>query len=434
MKFRFPIVIIDEPHRFERTQEAYKKIKEDGITDESMEITVFDWEVVDGVHVIKNFEFTAFCLLGTAEPCFESASLEVFSCSDYKEQFAEMMKDLKESFSLLSTPNGDGNRFFTEGGYGLEKNDLLAEYGLSEDQLDFNIEELTYEELEEALKALKFDDEPEDTDDIDSTDDTDSSDDTDVTDDSDDTDSSDDSDDSDTDDDGDDDSARGAGTKPKKSFVLEGQFREELVDALYTETIATSFGEMPRYCFVDYDDELSEVYAYDMEDWKLYGFNYSKNGDTVEIGFESKTRKKFTIVDFDEGEQTQAFAKVFADVSGKYQAASAKISEMESELTDLRQYKADIENANAEAAREEVFEKFEDLVGLEAFETLRTNCADISIEALEEKCYAIRGKYGVAAKFSFNGDKKPKIKVPKEGAAADEPYGGIFAEYGIGQE
>ena len=82
-----------------KRQEAYKKIKEDGITDESMEISVKEGKMVDGVYVIERFEFTAFCLLGTAEPCYESASLEVFSCGDFKQQLADMMQEFKETFA-----------------------------------------------------------------------------------------------------------------------------------------------------------------------------------------------------------------------------------------------------------------------------------------------------------------------------------------------
>ena len=85
-----------------KRQEAYQKIKDDGITSESMEISIKEGEMVDGVYVIKRFEFTAFCLLGTAEPCFESASLETFSYDGFKEKLADMMQDLKETFSMAS--------------------------------------------------------------------------------------------------------------------------------------------------------------------------------------------------------------------------------------------------------------------------------------------------------------------------------------------
>ena len=55
---------------------------------------------------------------------------------------------------------------------------------------------------------------------------------------------------------------------------------------------------------------------------------------------------------------------------------------------------------------------------------------EYDIETLEEKCYAIRGRNGGAAKFALE-NKTPKIKVEKTDVS-NEPYGGIFTKYGIG--
>ena len=51
-----------------KRQEAYKKIKSDGITDESMEISIKEGEMVDGIYVINRFEFTAFACLAQRAP------------------------------------------------------------------------------------------------------------------------------------------------------------------------------------------------------------------------------------------------------------------------------------------------------------------------------------------------------------------------------
>ena len=51
-----------------KRQEAYAKIKRDNITAHSMEITIKDGELKDGIFYIYDFEFTAFCLIGV-EPC-----------------------------------------------------------------------------------------------------------------------------------------------------------------------------------------------------------------------------------------------------------------------------------------------------------------------------------------------------------------------------
>lgn len=379
-----------------KRQEAYRKIKEDGITEESMEISVKEGEMADGVYIIKRFEFTAFCLLGTAKPCYESASLELFSCNDFKAQLAEMMCEFKESFSLKQ-PSKEvvicpQNNSMKGGEEVLEqKTALMAEFGFSADMLDFSIEDFTVEELRVKFEELKS-------------------------------------------------SNQQKNANPDDKFALAEQFREELINALSTETVETCFGDMTRYWYLDYDIEAMEVYCYDIEDWKLYGFPYSMNGDNVVVDFACKKRKKFSIVDFDEGEQPAVFAAVFETVYAKftennsqwvekYQTASDTITSMENELGTLRQFKTDTEDAIAKGKRDGVFAQFEDLIGVEAFETLREHYAEYSVEDLEEKCYAIRGRQGAAAKFSLE-PKAPKLAIEKTGISPD-PYGGVFAEYGI---
>ena len=386
-----------------KRQEAYKKIKEDGITAHSMELTVKDGEMEGGLFVIKDFEFTAFCLLGDEhEPCFESSALGLFSYDEMKKQMAEMMSDLKNEFSLVVPPVGDNDthpqNHPMEGGEKVlnEKLALVAEYGLEVENLEFSIEDLTLEELREKFEAMKpaepvadpVVDEP---------------------------------------------------TEPQVDFALAGQIRDEIYNALSVEKIECCWGEMTRYHYVDHDHEALQVYCYDAEDWKLYGFVYSMNGDNVVIDFESKKRMKFAIVDFDEGEQSAPFASVFEEVtkqytandtqwSEKYQTASDTITSMNEELGSLRQFKTDTEEAAEAVAREEVFAQFEDLVGVEEFDALRENCAEYELDALEEKCFAIRGRRGVTAKFAHES-KPPKLKVEKT-QPVNEPYGGLFTRYG----
>lgn len=381
-----------------KRQEAYKKIKEDNITEESMEITVKEGEMIDGVYVINRFEFTAFCLLGTARPCYESASLELFSCNDFKTQLAEMMQEFKETFSLVQPSkevvihpqnNSEGGEEVLE-----QKLALMTEFGLNAEQLDFKLDDFTVEELRvkfEEMKAVN----------------------------------------------------PASVSKPgdnAENFALEGQFREELYGALEAEKVETCWGMESHYWFWDYDRELSEVYATDTLDWNLYGFPYSMDGDHVVIDFTGKKRMKIALVPFDEGAQGDPIVGMFAKViekytandsqwTEKYQTASDTISSMENELGTLRQFKTDTENAIANGRRDEVFAQFEDLVGVEAFEALREHSMEYSAEDLEEKCYAIRGRHGMPAKFSLE-TKAPKLVVEKTGISPD-PYGGIFAEYGI---
>jgi hypothetical protein len=346
-----------------KRQEAYEKIKEDGITDQSMEISIKEGRMKDGVYVIDRLEFTAFCLLGTVKPCYESAALMTFSQEDFKAQLDEMMRDFKDSVTTMQLS---------------EDSEEVSE------EVDIHNQNNS-EGGEEALDEKKL---------------------------------------------------------LEENFALAEQFRDELVDALSVEKTETIFGEMSRYWYMDYDDEVKEVYCYDSQDWKLYGFTYAMNGDNVVVDFESKKRKKFAITDFDEGEQASAFSAFYSLVTEqyttnesqwteKYQVASDSISTMETELGELRKYKSDIEQETNVREREGVFAQFEDLAGVEEFEALRDNCGEIAADDLTEKCFAIRGR-NLHAKFSLNEQKAPKLMVEKTDAGkGDEPYGGIFAEYGI---
>lgn len=399
-----------------KRQEAYEKIKNNVITDESMEIRVKSGRMEDGIYVIDSFEFLAFCLLEAAEPCYESASLAMFGMDNFKEKYAEMMEEFKENFKKVNTslevdihphnPMKGGEEHLEQ------KMELLTKFGLSVDQLDFDIDAMTAEDLEAELNA-RFNNNghsdipvyagPND----------------------------------------------GGGAEGQ--FALSGeQFRDELLGALCDEKVKTEWGEMCRYMYCDYDSDAMEVFCYDMEDWKLYGFHYSMNGDNVVIDFESKKRKKFSIVDFDEGDAELSYKAMFdvvveASVSAKaselnaefeatkteleekYNAASDTIKNMNAELEELRQYKQEQLDNKRTADEDAVFAMFADLNGIEAFETLKSNCSELSIDELEDKCFAIRGR-NTTYTFSAQKQKSPRLPVEKN-KMADEPYGGLFVEF-----
>lgn len=391
-----------------KRQEAYSKIKENGITDESMEIRVKSGYMKDDIYVIESFEFLAFCLLEAAEPCYESASLEMFQMDDFRKRYADMMEEFKLNFQKVNTSieddihpqNSKGGEVLLE-----QKMELLTKFGLTVEQLDFDIEAMDITELETKLEEF-------------------------------------------TSGTGNSSGADDSGT----AFALSGeQFREGLMETLSQETTETVWGEMSRYMYCDYDSDASEVYCYDMEDWNLYGFPYSMNGDHVVVDFTCKKRKKFSIVDFDEGDSTFSYKQLFetiaqasanhkeselsaqfeaakAELEEKYSAASETMNNMNNELTELRQYKQQKLSDERAADEGAVFAMFEDLNGIEAFEALRSDCSELSINEIEDKCYAIRGRNTTQ---TFAVTQKPKgVRIPAgSGRTGDEPYGGLFIEF-----
>lgn len=392
-----------------KRQEAYTKIKQDGITDESMEISVLEGHLEDGIYVIERFEFTAFCLLGTAEPCYESAALLTFSEDGFREQYHAMMKELKEMYQTDTQNHSEGGNETLD----QEKMELLAKYGLSVEQLEFDANAMSTEELKAMLeqKFAQANDgnggEPDNGGDTD-------------------------------------DGAGASDNDESESFALAGQLRESICDALCAEKMDTVWGEECRYWYVDHDDEKGEVYAYDGKDWNLYGFAYAKNGDNVVIDFDSKKRMKFAIVEFDEGEQPSFAASLFTLMSEKYEANDKawgeKFATSEQKVAELQKFKDDTEAANEsakfEAECEGVFSQFSDLEGNEMFAKLRNEHDGMSIEQLEEKCFAIRGraqtgKFAVQSSATQKAPKLPVIKHDVEDKPNSDPYGGVFQQYGV---
>lgn len=428
---------------------AYAKIKRDGVTSQSMEITVKNGRSVDGFYEIDEFVFTAFCLLGDdVEPCFESASLEVFSLQQYKRTFEAMMTDLKEHYSTAIPLNnvGESQKNLLKGGnILLEKLELLSKYGLAVEDLDFSIDDFTVDELKSKFEALKennskndFGDEADGKLSIHSDNNIDNG----------------------TDESKVDESTSNAlieqadeadeqtDSNPNNKFSLTGeQFVSQLCESLSLDKYTDPFlGEISRYLYVDYDSERSEVYCYDVsENWKLYGFSYFMNGDNVVVNFNSKKRKKFSIVDFNEGVPEPNYKYAF-ETYGKAISASKDaemsciqnesnqkcsqyiqtVANLQSELNTLKEYqksKLDEERKNAENA---IFAYFAELDGNEAFEALRSDCAEMTLEDIENKCYEIKGRIA-SMKFSINKSKPTRLIVEKK--YEDEPYGGLFIQY-----
>lgn len=392
---------------------AYSKIKRDGIVSQSMEITVKNGQTVDGFYEIDEFIFTAFCLLGdNVEPCFESASLETFSLQQYKHTFNAMMADFKEYFSTVVASKEEYinsqniiKNLSKGGNISLDRMELLSKYGLTVEELDFNIDDFTVDELKikfEAMKKEKVDN---------------------------------------------DDDNKPTNDEGGKEFSLTGeQFLSQLCDTLsIVKYNDPCWGEMCKYIYVDFDYEASEVYCYDCEDWNLYGLSYSMNGDNIVIDFDSKKRKKFSIVDFDEGSADfnykyafETYGKVIlaskdaelsrikSESEDKYSQASRKINELQSELTDLRQYQKAKMDAERKDAEDELFARFAELDNIEAFKSLRTNCSEMSLEEIESKCFEIKGR-NTTVNFSTN--KPTSTRIPVEKKYENEPYGGLFVQY-----
>lgn len=402
-----------------KRQEAYDKIKENVITDESMEITVKDGETVDGYYHINSFEFTAFCLLESAEPCFEGARLEMFSLESLKEMCSDMMNDYKsltaeQSFrhnndvnsedenssseDCINTPR-DGEHNLSKGGNDtLDNNELTAVSNNQETGMHSDINAYTNAyTTNSVLQTL-------------------------------------------------------ANTESNATFAQTALISEELRRALSEQTYEDPYwGTCQKYLMYDFDSEVGEVYCWDCEeDRKLYGFKYTMNGDNVVVDFDSKKRKKLSVVDFDEGTPDPDLSAVFAyfgkkaeqrkdaeianvnsEWEKKYSESTDAAAALELEVNELREYRKVKMDEERKEAEEALFSRFEDLNGVEAFEQLKESCAEMTVEEIENKCFEIRGRNTAvsAQAFSLNKTSKPTRITVEKNNDGDEPYGGLFKQY-----
>lgn len=400
-----------------KRQEVYNHIVNDlgGKVAHSMEI-----EVLDGArdkdtkyYNISKFEFRALCLLGNCEPCFEGSQLELFSASDFKEQVEQMMAEIKENYSLfINAPNcADDTNSNREGGGKMneEKIALANEFGIDVSTLDYSIDDFSVEELREKFAQMASDStgvtEPaasEQTNDESST-----------------------------------STEEPENTESTGKFELASNIWKFVNDAVVAETVTASWGDtIPRYYLCDIDEAKSEAYVCDYIDGKLYGVTYEMNGDVVTMQYDTKHRVKQAYAAFEGDDDTRGdivnkmyqlaidFGKKFADAESKYGLVL-------SELDELRKFKADVEKASADEERSAVLSQFSDLVGNELFDALVEKAESYDVAALEEKCYAIRGRLSSQKKFSMS-NKATKIAVePENENDNDAPYGGIVEKFAV---
>lgn len=451
-----------------KRQEAFRKIQENVVTRQSMEIVIKEFRKVNGLRYIDDLEFEAFCLLGVDEPCYEGASLQVFSLQDKEGSFQEEMKAMLADFSTVgdsvrhsrySNSGGKGNQKDLEGGKKLNKKlKILAKFGLKAADLDVDLSEISEEELEEKCQEISDQSQEGEAQDDSSQGEGEASPEAEGVE------GAENSEDSEN-------SEEGEGVAPRASsgegnegestegaegettetggetgkFSLMGQFMDSLCEGLCEEKYNSEwFGEVSRYSYVDCDRDISIVYCYDREDWHLYGFSYSEDGDSVKVDFSTKKRMKFSIVDYDHGSTqggakeiyamfSKKYAELQKELTEKYSLSQEKATSMEQELGELRKFKLGAQQAELVEKREAVFALFQDLADDPAFQGLCAEGENYSLEdleGLEDKCYALRGRKE-SAKFSLKNDPYPsiKLKVEPTGVGSPAPYGGLMKQF-----
>lgn len=420
-----------------KRQDVYEYITEDlgGVVPHSMEIDVLEGRKNKKTkyYDIDKFEFTALCLLGNVRPCFEGSQLQVYSATKLKDEISEMFDELKQCYSLIATAADavDNNTTHSsKGGDRMHDEEIMKlaeEFGIDVSTLDFSLEGMSVDDVRakfEEITAATSDEGVAGDEQADNADDTASEPESVV--------------------------EETPTEDSAENFELNRNLYDNLYEALSAEKVHYDWGDMTKYWMVDFDADKTMIYAEDSADWKIYGFKYTMDGDNVVIDWESKSRMKWAIVEFDEGSKDvqNAASNVFSAMTSMVEEAmnkstalqteldgvNASFSELSAEVEDLRAYKASSEETMRANMVEAVFAMFDDLDGNETFEAFKQSVIDgteqYDKDALEEKCYALRGRLAVPAKFSAT-QKTPKIQLDDESNdnVVDKPYGGIVEKY-----
>lgn len=130
---------------------------------------------------------------------------------------------------------------------------------------------------------------------------------------------------------------------------------------------------------------------------------------------------------------TTSEARTVADANTDYaeenKSLKGKISELETELESLKEFKKEVEKERHEQKAVELFDKF----GLGEDDISDLDIYAYSIEELEEKCFAILGKKAIEGNVEFSAKETKKTnKVQLSQASAEKsatPYGRLFEKY-----
>jgi len=329
-----------------------------------------------------------------------------------EEKIIAMLENLDDKLSNLTISNSKEGGKETVGKF----DELLAKYGKTIEDVDFEYQGLSDEELEAKFAEVFADDTDPDTSSEDNSEGEGTSDEPEVklgAGNSDD-DNDDEPDDSNSDDvvstnqQEDDDTSQGDNKKKTNDFALSLQ---EKVNALY-ELVCSTYEEADNewYGLTCYENP-NYVIMHGYFNGRHYKQNYKVEND------------EYSLV----GDRVQVFEQFLT------QEEMDALNEMKSNYSALVEYKQNVEKAEVEEKKEELLadERFSIIKDSEEYKSLLNEKDNFSLEELETKLKLIVADYALRnADFSkFNKQKSGRMfGIPKSGNTVTSKYGGIFSD------
>lgn len=311
---------------------------------------------------VLKFAFSALCLLNKGDsesdpnnvtPCFPSSDVQPYKF-EFDEKFYELADQLKSELALCFSQQSSekGGKIIMD----IEKiESILTEFNLTREVLDFEIsEEMTEDELRTKVQEFVANQNSNDN--------------------------------------GADNGSDGS--EPKvESFSATYRTKQDAINSA-----------LPSICERDENGKcIKEVYFYlvDFDD----NFAYVEKNTWVPGDYsQEKGRIKYT---FDENTSTAECSDDFELMIVKWLTLeeNQQIEANRAEFERLQNFEKDTIEAQHKAEMEAVFEKFENLSSVEEFINLKKDySAFATVEALEEKCFAIKGKHNIV-----KSDKPKKV-------------------------
>lgn len=338
------------------------------------------WDAKNNWLDIIDFTFSGVTLLGEkigegmlGSRC-DISDLSQYQSFDYTKEINEMKSRLEIIEARYKNSKEGGNQELGK------LDELLAQYGVTVEDLDFDYEGMSDEELEAKFKEV-FDGDDSNTSSGDENQGISNAQKT------------------------EDDTSESTSKKPTDDFALSLQ---EKIDALSNLVSAT------------YEDADNEWYCTVVYDNYVVMIGYFK-GQSYKQGYKAENNE-FTLV----GDRVRVFEQFLT------QEEIDALESMKSEFAELSAFKADFEKKELEAARTAMLndERFEIIRDTEEYKALQKEAENYSVEELETKLKVVVAdnilQNGNFAKFSNQGNGRMFTIPSKEVNPIETKYGGIF--------
>ena len=398
---------------------------------QSMEINISQYRPLEedsNYMELLEWSYSALCMLGKAddkdspahtEPCFISS--KVIPVDFSKNDFNAVMDEMKEKILLCF--NGINLNCSKEGGNTLdEKLAILEKFNKTVEDLDFSIEDLSVEDLEAKMVELFKEpmSEPVVSDPVVEP------------------------------------SVEPASepvAEPTVEPVVEPEptvepvafsatYKEkrkalnEALDPIIVKDAEGYYVEETYFYVEDFSDEYVFVernhWTRDNYETKFGRFSYTYDENTMTATITSSFEEMVKVwLTLEEKANLDAERANYESLKTEYSEYKENHSVENSEVEELKTYKATKEAEERKCAENILFSEYEERIGeTEEFKTLKEKASEFSLDALKKECLCIVGMYSMTNKAKET--KKPdslKFSFEPKEETEDEPYGGLIKHY-----